>query len=161
MTRHFNPTITSRLLNMFNLKTGDQFSDELSPNVVAVIPVTPVVNLVRSQERIITGSSTIFTTELTRDTFCTGLTYTFTKNVDCDITAGAYGIQTIIDGVSVLLLRCSMVPLKAQDGVVSISFPYPIKIDRGVTVFITGSYASGLMVRSATFYGYTEETNST
>jgi len=163
MTRHYNPTITERLLRTFRPKTGDMFSDELSPNVVAVVPVTPITNIIRTASTNTTAGGTIFTTPDDKDFYLTDVMLSASKNAACDVVIGTYAaLQITVNGLTVQISRITSLTATDQNDTVVLNFTFPIKIDRDTIISIaSSSYTAGLSSRNATIYGYTEETIST
>jgi hypothetical protein len=47
MAKHNNPSITQRVLRIFNLKQGDSIGSEIGSMIVPTIPINPVINICR------------------------------------------------------------------------------------------------------------------
>ena len=159
MTQHYNPSIVERSARILNSKAGDYISDEIDPNIKLVIPVEPRIDIVKSQSAAVTGSATIFTTPADKDFYLKTLQASIIKNATCDVATSNYNVQAFIDGVQTPLCRLSMLTLTAQDKETFIQFTgRGIRCDRGSTIVIgSNTYTAGLMNRSATITGYTEE----
>ncbi len=158
--RHYNPSITERLFRIFRPKAGDQFSDELSPNVMAVVPVTPITRITRAAQSGATGTVTIYTAPVDKDFYLTGAMLGIIKDAACDASV-SINMSVTMEGSARELLSIPILTLTAQDRSVFLSFPFPLKIDRGTSITISGTYAAGNMRRMGNVHGYTEEVVST
>lgn len=159
MVRHYNPSIVERAQRILNTKM-DNLSDEVN-GPLAVIPIEPICRISRSQQAIVTGSSTIYTTPTDKDFYLCNVQFSFSKDAACDVATGSIGIQTTIDGAAQIIIRLPVITLTAQNNTLSFNFVKPLKIDRGVTLILTGTYTAGVMSRTGNIVGYTEETTST
>lgn len=158
MTKHYNPSIVERANRILASKSGDFLSDEVQ-GPVAVIPINPIINIVRAASATTTSSGTIFTTPTDKDFYLTGVQFGFVKDAACDAAnTTTPAVLITIDGVSVTVVRLPTITLTAQNQSVFVSLPTPIKIDRGTTISIQStSYTVGVFNRNAVIYGYTEE----
>jgi len=66
-----------------------------------------------------------------------------------------------IDGVQVNPLGVALLTLTVQNKSVFMTFPYPIKVDRGTAITVGATYTAGNMRRLAAVHGYTEEVTRT
>ena len=162
MARHYNPSISERIQRTFGFKAGETLDNNIT-GPVAVIPIQPVVRLVKPSRATSTGSATIFTAASDKDTYLTGVLFSYTKDATCDMSSASDpGVTATIDGVATNIIRLGTLTLTAQSEAVYISFPIPLKIDRGTAVQLTSvSYTAGTMTRSVVAYGYTEEVTQT
>lgn len=159
MVKHYNTSLAERAGRVFNTKGIDQFSDDVSSNLVAVVPVLPVTRIVRSNSRPTTGASTIFTTPTSKDFYLTGAMLTVAADAACDTTE--QWLSVVIEGVTYRLLSVQKLTLTAVQEVVPMTFNPPIKVDRGVAISINQSFTVGAAQIGATIYGYTEEVTRT
>ncbi len=157
--RHYNPSITERLFRIFRPKAGDQFSDEVSPNVVAVVPVTPVVNIVARGTSTATAAANPYQTPADKDFYLTGLQLVVTKDALCDNTQTQ--IAATINGVQIVIAEIVSQTTTAYSGQLPLVFNPPLKLDRGQNIQLFGTFAAGTMRKSVVLYGYTEEVVST
>jgi hypothetical protein len=148
--KNYNPSITERANRLFNLKSGDSMSDEVD-GPVAVIPLTPAVKVRRAS-----GSNTIWPAA-DKDLYITAATLSIAK------TAAESGsvavINATIDGISTTILEIRGITLTADLQTVSVSLPYPLKVDKNtaVALVVTGAMTGA----SAIVYGYHEEVTRT
>jgi len=158
MTKHYNPSIIERASRILNSKQGDFLSDEVA-GPVATIELKPAVRLIASTVAS-TSSSTnnAQTTPADKDTYITGVALSFVKDVTCDAADGSLRAMVVVGGVTRNLLSFGILTLTAQSGSNSISFPYPIKVDRNSSLGLAQStFTAGKFVRCVNFFGYTEE----
>lgn len=157
--KHYNPSITERANRIFNLKNGDGMSEEID-GPVAVIPVSPICQLVKNVTATTSGNTTIFTTSGSKDTYITAVH--MSVNTDAANTGGGTRVTAVIQGVTVELCRIA----KLSTGLAiqrdtSISFPFPVKLDRGTTVILAHDFGAGTANFAATVVGYEEEVTRT
>jgi len=154
--KHYNPSISQRAQRVFNTK-GEHLSDDVIPTIQPVIQVAPVARIVRNGNTSATGSLTPYTTPTDKDFYLTAIGLSYSKNVTCDVATGNVQLNITVDGASVAVIALAMQTLTAQDGTAYISFPIPIKVDRGTAITGTNSYTAGAMRRTGVVVGYTEE----
>jgi len=114
------------------LQSADGVPRILSNQIVPVMECNPKLlrrtNIVKASTG--TGTATIFTTDANRDFYVTAVYLSYSKAVaDAGATAR---IDTTIDGATVTLIRLAGVTLTAERDSLSLSFPFPIKVDRNV-----------------------------
>lgn len=154
MGQHYNPSISERYVRIFNPKF-DYNADIIADVIQPVVQINPISNIVRSNSSTTTGSTTVYTTPSDKDFYLTSLQYCYMKDAANDATS--IGVNTTIQGVLQNLVFIRTITTTASQDVVNISFPYPIKIDRGVAVSIYGTFTAGNLYRSLVITGYTEE----
>jgi len=159
MVIHHNPTITQDTQRILNLKIGE--SQIVGNDIIPVIPITRVCNIVRSATRTTTGSSTLITTSTDRDFYIVACQLAIAYDVNSDATS--YTLSTTIDGVNRELLHLRKLSGATLSDVhsISISFPIPIKIDRGAQVFITQTFSLGTNHITGVVHGYEVATQTT
>lgn len=155
--KHYNPTISADINRILNLK-GESTS-EISEEIIAVIPIIPKCNIVRSI-RAINASNvvTLFTTPTDKDFYLTNAALNFIK--DASATSTVSDITVYIDGVLQTLLRIDQITLTAQTGSIAESYPIPIKIDRGTNITVEHGTAVANITTSGMIKGYTVETKN-
>lgn len=160
MVKHYNPSLVERFQRIFNFKSTDRFTDDIS-GPVAVIPVTPISRIVRSANRSTSGSSTILTTPTDKDFYLCGAMLSIDSDVVADNTSAS--IVVTIDGVSNNrdIVRIEKLSLTATSRTVVQNFNPPIKIDRGTNITAASTFTVGASRLSGCIYGYTEETTNT
>lgn len=156
--KHYNPSITEEALRIFNSKQGDFLSDEVS-GPVATIEIIPRTKILGQSATAASGSATIFTTASDKDTYITGVLFSFAKDATCDTATGSMAVQSTIDGNSGRQLAAfTVLATTAERETVYVTFP-ALKIDRNVSVqFGSKTFTVGNLYRTATIYGYTTET---
>lgn len=161
MVKHYNPSIVQNAQRILNTK-ADNLSDEVS-GPVAVIPIKPICRIVRFAVRSTSGSGTVYATPTDKDFYLIGCSLSVQRDAACDApSSDGARVGIVIDSVTQGLIPISCATLTAFSAEQNITFPFPIKIDRGTNITITGmTFTVGTCVRSVSIIGYTEETTST
>lgn len=97
-------------------------------------------------------NTTIFTTSTTRDTYLTAFTLSVIKDVTSTSTGSSIGV--IIDGAVILICKISSITLTIQNATISLSLPYPIKVDKGSIVSVRNATGNANIYTSACIFGY-------
>lgn len=152
--KHYNPTINKSMSDIFNLK--GESTDEISNEILPVINIHPKVNITRAVYAANAASTTIYTTPSDKDFFLTTVSLQVirsTASVNVVVPLKAY-----IDGVLQTIISVAGITLVAQDQAVALSFPIPIKIDRGTAIVVTISDTTPVIAIVGSVSGYTVET---
>ena len=157
MAKHYNPTITQDVLRIFNLKSGDPLSSEISDQIIANVPIVRVCNIVKHQSGSATTTS-IYGTPADKDFYITACMLSVSKDVTA--TSNSTWIQATLDGVAIKLALIAGITLTPQSEVVSISFPNPIKVDRNTGILLNNATNVATLRAEATIMGYTVEVTS-
>ena len=150
----------NELRDVAKIQVGsDMIPNVMSNQVVPVIDVNPkharLGEVLTFKNHAVSGSSSFYTTNTLKDTRVTGVMFHLIKDVACDVATGAANITCVINGASQALASISLLTATAQSDVVFLSFPQPLKVDRGSIIGIgSNTYAAGLMSRSVVIYGY-------
>ena len=135
---------------------------QLANQVIPVIDVNPKAlrrsNIARTASTS-GASTTIYTTPADKDFFLVGANFSFIKDATSDIaTNAALQLRCIIDGLTTAILNHAVITLTAQSGNISISFPFPLKIDRNTAISLfRASTTAGVTVIAGSIVGYTVE----
>jgi len=144
----------NRIFDFKNEASASEVADFIQP----VKEIQPKLNIVKTNNRIITGSVTIYTTPADKDFYLTNITFSLIKDVACDQATANVPINVVIDGVTVGLCGIACLTLTAQQQTIVLNFPIPLKLDRNSTITSGATYTVGLMARSVHLIGYTQET---
>lgn len=101
-----------------------------------------------------TGSITVYTTPTDRDYYLTSVSLGFIKSAACDVTNGALSLLVYVNSRQSAIIRIPVLTLTAQNGYIALSFPHPIKVDRGTSITILGTFTVGDYLRTATITGF-------
>jgi hypothetical protein len=154
--KNYNQSIAQDLNRIFDLK-GEQTA-EVADFIQPVKEINPSMDWIKSGVSAATGTATLATTPSSKDTYITGVFLGVNKNAACDTATGAIAIAATINGVSTNLLRIPVITLNAENSNISQAIYPPIKIDRGTSITIGGTFAAGAMVRTYGVMGFTQET---
>jgi len=134
-----------------------QLGVDKTPNVVPVIEVNPKIiknGLTTSGQVLNATSHNSFTSSTQKDTYVTAVSLSYTK--DATNTATYIYLQCILNGEGKRLINLAVLASTAQQDSLSISFPHPIKIDRGTIVSI-GTDNATATIRMACTVSYFED----
>lgn len=133
-------TLLNEIRDVYKL----QLSTAPVPNAIPVCDVNPkhAREIDFSTYNALTNgtSATIFTALNDRDTYITGACLSLIK--DATATSTNFAIKVYIKGVLSPIVVISGITSTAQNQTVSLSFPIPIRIDKGSTVTITSGTAN-------------------
>lgn len=152
--KHYNTSFAEEGTKIFNLH--DSFFTDVD-GFIANVPVLPRINIARGSTGAVSGALTaVYTTPTDRDFYLTGVTMSFAKDAVCDVASAVMTLSIRIDGAPAQIAQLPMLTLTAQSGVVSVSFPIPIRVDRGFAINTnTQTFTVGLLQRACTITGYT------
>jgi len=160
MPQNNNSDLTENLIRAGRLSVGaDKVPSEFSEKVVYVADATPnfnrVIDVVSGANPTTTGAATLYTTSTTKDFYLTNLRIGVIKDSTCDIATGIISITANVLGVSKNILTIPVISLTAQSENANIQFEgRGMKLDRGAVVSISGTFSVGVMVRTASVFGY-------
>lgn len=135
---------------------GLQQATDKIPIPIPVVEVNPRLlrqcNIVKANQS--TGATvTVYTTPSDRDFYICAATLSFQKDAASTCTYSSLTIT--IDGTSVSLLRVTGIASTVQNDSVTISLPFPLKIDRGTNIQIAHAVNSATVQSQATIIGFT------
>jgi len=138
----------------------DVIPSQLADKVVPVMEVNPkmfrIVNYNVAGAGTNSTSTSLGTTPTDRDTFITGATLSFFK----DITATTTFIRlnaTMENGLGIVLCSFGCVTLNIDGDAMTISFPNPVKLKRGSAITISASTNVGNFNAFGSVMGYQVE----
>ncbi len=152
--QHYNTTITENMNRILNLKGGES-TNEIGDVIIPTIEIIPQTDVLGSGKLINSTSQNLFNSSADKDTYITGVSYSFIKDVTS--TATQIFIACTIRGVLKYIYRIACITLTPQTGQDSFSFP-PIKIDKNTAVSIVSDTNVANIGVCATILGYTTET---
>ena len=122
-------------------------------NVSFVYPINRRYSTIhKAQVGATTSPATIYTTPTDRDFYLTSVQLATTKDVVCDNVL-AYVSVTVDAKVDNIISLLSNTITLSQDHA-EMSFPYPLKIDRGIAMTIVGTFTAGAMIKRAQITGF-------
>lgn len=139
-------------------QSRDIIPTQLADKIVPVMEVNPKLmrrcNVLRSGSSAVSGSISLYTTPTDRDFFLTSLHLGIIKDAACDIATGAVNLGITVDGTARNFISIPVITLTAQNIVRDVAFCTPIKVDRGTSISITGTYTAGVMSRTGGLSGF-------
>ena len=141
MATIYNSDLSHELRDGAKISSRDEIPQELGKTVVPVMEVNPKLLRVCNWWRgAIGAASTITTTPTDRDTYIVAAhlgIYKLAADTGTDVQ-----LRCIVDGLSHNLLVIPGITLNANTTCLSISFPIPIKVDRGSVISTIGANVS-------------------
>ena len=162
----YNSELTRELREGARLQTSvDPTPTEIAEKVVPVMEVNPkllkIINAHKYNEIATASGFNIMTTPIDKDFYLCNLDYSLIKDATSDMTSGTTYISAIINGETIRLCVFQTITLTAQQVYVNISFPFPIKIDRGTNIASPSTGATvGNCRRAGSAHGYYENINA-
>jgi len=150
-------TRSSILLEAQNL-AGTQSAAEAIPNQMANV-IQPTLelnprfaNILRSDAGTVSGSRTLYTTPLDKDFYVTSAQLSNQRSVASDQTV--VELTCYVGGAIRRILAIPNLATTAGEVSITISFPYPLKVDRGTNILHTCSFTAGASTRYAIITGF-------
>lgn len=133
----------------------DVIPDYVRQDIQPVVEIDkPFTNIVRYGSCVNAAAVSLYTTPTDKDFYLTAAQIAFIK--DATATSVRSTIVATVDGVQQRILDIPQITLTAQTGGLTISFPYPIRIDRGTQILTSGSTTTGNITTDAVIYGYVD-----
>ncbi len=151
--KHYNPTISQNLNRIFNFK--GESTEDVYPEILPVIPITGIINIIRSASLSSGATTNIYTTPTDKDFYIDALCVSLAKDVNATTTA--LTITATIDGVSVAILSIACTTLTLERSDKEIYFEKPIKIDRNTVIALSSGTNVATFRFSCNLYGHVEE----
>lgn len=143
-------TIANDFLNSLKLDVagGDKAPNETSDKIVLTYDYANAkyTNIVKFDSSTTTADLTIYTTPSDRDFYLTYAQISIAKNATDDGTNTSMTI--VVGGATVTLISIRGLTTTAQDQSAGLSFPIPIKLDRGSAIKVIHSTTAGAMAKS-------------
>jgi hypothetical protein len=157
MATIYNSSLTKELTDVAKIQVSrDSVPNQLAEKVVPVIDVNPkharILNIVRATTMTNGTTTTMFTTDASRETYISSCSLAFIK--DATSTATNIALTCIIDGVTQTLIRLPGITLTASSDSLAMSFPFPIKVDKGSAITITSDTNVANIIVKATLQGF-------
>ena len=155
MATIYNSQSSKEITDVCKIQTSkDRIPTELAEKVIPVIDVNPKHSRICNVVARATGTSgtVIYTTPTNKDFYLCACSISYagpaTKAaVNCSI-------RSAIDGILVDFIDLSMVTLTAGSDSATISFPFPIKLDKGITIQLVANDYTAIRL-SGTAIGFT------
>lgn len=132
----------------------DKIPNELADKILPVYELNDAYDIITAGGSSSSSSSTasILTASSTADTYITSLMMSVDKDATSDSTD--FSVNVVQNGAVRALGKIIMITLTATSKIISISFPRPVRIDKGSTVRIAATFTVGALSRSAavTYY---------
>jgi len=158
VVKHYNTSISEDAARILNSKQGQFLGDDVQ-GPVAVIPIERYCNIIRSNSRNTTGSSTVYTTPTDKDFYLQAVLLSWEANAASDCTEFWVNVTTDTENVaSQRILGARRTTLTAGRGEQILSLVKPIKLARNTQVTLNQSFTVGAASMGASVIGYTVET---
>ncbi len=153
--KHYNPTINKSMADKFNLK-GESTTDVYDA-IMPCVNVIPKIDVIRNAviDDATSPGVELYTTPSDKDFYLQSIIMAVIK--DANATSVQTFLQVTIEGSLKILAAIPGISLTAQSEVLTLSYPIPIKIDRGTVIQIRNSAAVATIRSRCQITGYTEE----
>jgi len=147
------------LAQQFNDSTGNQTIDGIPQKVGNIVSPTFTMNQLYSTRAFgaassATGTMSIVQIQSDRDFYLTAAILSVAKNAACDVATGQLYIYAITSGLTSRYAAISVLTATDQHSICAVSFPYPVKIDKGSLIQANGTFTAGAMTRDARIFGF-------
>ena len=163
MTQVHNSEVILELRNAAKLQPGrDNIPNFLSSGIMPTIELNP--KLVKNAffksnvSANLNGNATIYSVPANQDFYLCSANLTMIKDVTAD-TVDAI-LNGTVGGAASSILVVPGITLTAQQQSVNITFPHPLKIDKGTNIIINASRSVGANRIAASISGFLDETSS-
>lgn len=160
MATIYNSDLSKEILEGARVQLSrDKIPSEIAEKVVPVMEVNPKLlrrcDFIETNSSTTSGTLTITTLPTDKDIFITGFNVNLIKDVANDGATG-YLVLTVTqaDFGAKGLIRIPIITATAQSFSLSETLREPIKLARGSTITLTGTFTAGVMVRTASIFGY-------
>lgn len=157
MVMNFNPLLSKRASDIFNVKNFDFFSKEVGDKLIPVVPIIDACNIVRSGIATNVTSQVVYTTPADRDFYLCGYVLSVLK--DASATSTYTLLQVYVNGTPLNVASLTGLSTTAQNQTVSNALFYPVKIDRNTAISILNQTNVANVTASANILGYISETS--
>jgi len=156
MIKIFNTSIFRRITALLNIRNGEVFNNDVQNQIVPVLEVNrPYIEVSRASTNNNSVGNTIFTTPADKDFYLTNITVSSCK--DATALATYTRVYTTISGQTQVLVEIPHITGQVKSNDVCITYPFPIKIDRGVTIAISRDNATGNISGGFSIQGYMQD----
>jgi hypothetical protein len=153
----YNSELTKEIVIGARLQSGTGgIPSELADKVIPTMEVNPrlleICNIIKRGQAINALSATAYTTPTDKDFYLVGATISVIKDVTA--TSLYARLNVTVDGTIVSLMEIPGFTVTVQNQSLSISFAYPIKIDRNTTISAVNSTNVANVCTSVNIIGY-------
>lgn len=150
-----NSEIAKRILRDLKISISDGVPSQISNQIVPVLISNPerTPNIIKQASAINSTSSVIYTTPTDRDFYLTNVNIANIKDVTS--TSALSYVACLVNGAPSIIVSVSGLTLTPSSASNTISFPYPIKIDRGTQITVNNSTNIANVSTTASIIGYT------
>jgi len=150
-------SILNNATNELNIQLGtEQPPSEIGGGVNLVYPINQKYTSVFYEKvQTLSASTSIYTTPTDKDFYLTYLTLSVVKDAANDNTVTTLSASN--RGVATRLCSLQFLTTTQATDHLELIFPYPIKLDRGTSISIVGSFAAGTMTKVASIGGFLVE----
>ena len=152
-----NSEVIQEIRDSAKIQAGmESIPNQLENKVIPVMEVNPKllrrINIVKTATANAATSATIYTTPTDQDFYLVSLTLSMIK--DSSATSVESSITAIIDGATIKVASIVGITLTAQNDSISLTFPFPMKIDKNTSIYVTNSTNTAVIKSLACIHGY-------
>lgn len=157
MVLNFNTKILSDAARQFNIRNGEFFDNAIGNKLIPVVDVTPIADIVRSAAVTNATTSLIYTTPTDKDFYLTAVTLSYQK--DAGNASILLNLNVYINSIVRSVASIYFLPSSANSETITLSFPYPIKLDRGQIIQTAITDATANITHGGVIVGFLSDTN--
>lgn len=139
------------------LSISEGFPQLLGSVVSPVMDMTPdlhrKIEVIGQNDSGSTGTLTIYTTSAINDFYLCSISFSMSKDATCNAT-GTLSVQVTKNAVLKPIVGIALIAVTAQSDVLTLSFPYPILLDKSTAISLPVTFTLGAMTRTATIFGF-------
>lgn len=148
-----NPDAGEIIRRQAGLTLAEGYPQMLGSTVQPVMDMTPrfhrIAKVVSNLSTTSSATVTIFTTSATKDTYIDSVQLGIIKDSTCDAATGSVSLRCTIDAANQFLCVLPVLTLTGQEHNVTVVFPKPVLVNRGVGFqLVTPTYTTGNFIRA-------------
>jgi hypothetical protein len=156
MVKTNNSVIQQEFVDSAKIQTTQGLPTELDNTIKPTFEVNPKLlrrcNIVKRGSLLNATSATLFSIKADEDFYIVAATLTMIKDVTS--TSTTVGLTVTTDGVATKILDITGITLTPDSQTISVSFPFPLKADRGTITSLTSSTNVANVSAIGTIVGY-------
>jgi len=149
-------SILNNTANELNLQQGIQALPKNINSLALVYNMNAKYShVLRNASTTSTNTSAIYTTPADKDFYLTLVTLGFSKDVVSDLVEARISIT--VESKAQTILSCNTQSVTVDSRTVTLSLPYPLKVDRNTAINLIGAFTVGSCIKTASIAGFVLE----
>jgi len=148
--------LIQELVETSGIQSSAQVPRELANSFISSIESNPHIvrpcSILKAYTNAASSQATIWTTPSDKDFYLVGLTLSCSYDSSSDNTQTS--VFSTIGGAVTRIAYIMKQTLTAQDQTITLNFEHPLKIDRGVIIYVKNEYTVGAGQKACVLWGY-------